>query len=191
MTFLKNYCKSTGFSSGTNSLSVRTCSSVFVELIALLVRHPGDAQADQHGRSDQDQDATLERRNHAGTGPRRLRIAKGAILRVSKGWKSQRRNQSSRACGDSCNLVHTTAHFLTATRSIPPAPCAVNTLEKVGEAAPPSARFPSAPAQCANGRMCSRRMLSVQIMFNINRTKIVAGISESNKLRFSCARCMK
>jgi len=39
--------------------------------------------------------------------------------------------------------------------------------------------------------MCSRRMLSDQIMFIISRTKIVAGISERNKVRFSCARCMK
>src|SRR6266566_7419783 len=75
MTFLKNYYESAGISSGANNLSLRTCSSVFVELIALLVGHPGDTRADQHGRSDQNQASTLERRNPAGTGPRRLRIA--------------------------------------------------------------------------------------------------------------------
>src|SRR6266436_346678 len=102
---------------GANSLSLRTCSSVFVELIALLVGHPGDTQADQHGRSDQNQDSTLERRNHAGTGPRRLRIAERAILRVTKRWNGQRRNQSGHA-GDSWSLFHHIVHFLSATRSI-------------------------------------------------------------------------
>src|SRR5437879_7490488 len=111
MTFLKNYYGSAGISSGANHLSLQTCSSVFVELITLLVRHPGDAQADQHGRCDQNQDSTLERRNHAGTGPRRLRIAERAILRVTKRWNGQRRNQSGTDGGDCWSLVMRNAYY--------------------------------------------------------------------------------
>src|SRR5216684_3446780 len=88
----KNF-NSAGISTGMNNLAIRNSNSFFVELIALLVGHPGDAQADQHGRSDQNQDSTLERRNHAGTGASRLRIAERAILSVSERRNGQRRNQ--------------------------------------------------------------------------------------------------
>src|ERR1700687_3827631 len=136
-------------SSGMSRLPSRISSLLFVELVPFLVGHPGDAQADQHGRSDQNQDSTLERRNHAGTGARRLRIADRAVLSVSKRRNGQRNNQCGPPCGDSCSLVPHTAHFLSATRSISPTPCGVNTLgEKWGKQRPPppSARFPSAPA---------------------------------------------
>src|SRR6267378_5577878 len=178
-------------SSGMSRLPGRISCLLFVELVAFLVGHPGDAQADQHGSSDQNQDSTLKRCNHAGTRARRLRITQRAVLSVSKRRNGQRRNQGGPSGGDSCSLVHT-AHFFSAKWrvSLPPRAPSIP-WGKVGEAAPPSARFPSAPAQCANGRMCSRRMLSDQIIFIISRTKIVAGISERNKLRFSWARCMK
>src|ERR1700687_762439 len=109
-------------SSGMSRLPSRISSLLFVELVPFLVGHPGDAQADQHGRSDQNQDSTLKRRNHAGTGARRLRIAERAILSVSKRRNGQRRNQGGPSGGDSCSLVPHTAHFLSATWrvSLPP-----------------------------------------------------------------------
>src|SRR6266705_6020169 len=170
MTFLKNYYESADISSGANRLSLRTCSSVFVELIALLVRHPGDAQADQHGRRDQNQDSTLERRNHAGTGPRRLRIAERAILRVTKRWNGQRRNQSGHAGGDSWSLVHHIAHFLSATgvslqrraRSIPGRKCPGRKWGKQRPSQPASPRrlLSARTAACAAGGCCPSRSYS-------------------------------
>ena len=89
-------------------------SLLFVELVPLLVGHPGDTQADQRGRSNQNQDSTLKRGNHARAGARRLGIAECAILRVSKRRSGQRQKQRGPACGNSCSLVHPTPHSLLA-----------------------------------------------------------------------------
>src|SRR5712664_307902 len=151
--------------------SLRSPSSVFVELIALLVGHPGDAQADQHGWSDQNKDAVLERRNHAGTGARRLRIAERAILRVGKRWNGQRRNQRGYAGGDSCSLFHRTAHFLSATGPVRyreyPSPEARGQYlrESGGSGAPLSAASPrrllsARTAACEAGGCCPTRSYS-------------------------------
>src|SRR5437588_101549 len=99
---------------------------LFVELVPLFVGHPGDAQADQHGRSDQNQDSALERRNHAGASPGRLRIAERAILRANKPWHGQRGNQCGPACDDTCSLLHQLAHSLSAPGVS--LPCAVRSI---------------------------------------------------------------
>src|SRR5258708_52736 len=161
--FLNKNFNSAGISTGMNNLAIRNSNSFFVELIALLVGHPGDAQADQHGRSDQNQDATLERRNHAGTGARRLRIAERAILRVGKRRNGQRRSQSGHAGGDSCDMVHHTAHFLSEYLSREER--GQHLRESGGSGASLSAASPRRPlsaqtAACAAGGCCPTRSYS-------------------------------
>jgi len=77
--------------------------SVFVELIALLVGHDGNANADQHGREHQYKDAALEGGNLARAGAGGLRVAKRAILRVCecRNGKSQKQRTCPAApfCG--------------------------------------------------------------------------------------------
>src|SRR6266404_198065 len=153
-------------SSGMSRLPGRISCLLFVELVAFLVGHPGDAQADQHGRSDQNQDSTLKRYNHAGTRARRLRITQRAVLSVSKRRNGQRRNQGGPSGGDSCSLVHT-AHFFSAKRrvSLPPRAPSIP-WGKVGEAAPPPR--PASPrrllsartAACVAGGCCPTRSYS-------------------------------
>src|SRR6266566_3445255 len=140
-------------------------SLLFVELVPLLVGHPGDTQADQHGRSDQNQDSTLKRGNHARAGARRLGIAERAILRVSKRRSGQRQKQRGPACGNSCRLVHPTPHFLLAPGVS--LPCAARSIPRVKwgkrrhfSPASPRRLLSARTAACAAGGCCPTRSYS-------------------------------
>jgi hypothetical protein len=105
MTLLKNYFKSPCISGGINNLPVQNSSSLFVELVALLVGHHGEGDANEHGRDYRDHDTALESRNHPRTGPGGLGAAERAILCVGKSRNGQRRNQNSHAPESSCCVV--------------------------------------------------------------------------------------
>src|SRR5215472_10034480 len=136
---------------------------IIVELIALFVGHPGDANADQRGRYRQNNDAAAQCGDHARARAGRLGVAKGAALRPGQDWDKQR-----------CN------HRRTAKKPLIRAhlPSLLS-----------HERF--LPAYFTPGLMCNRRTLSDQNIFIISNTKIVTGIRVRNSPRFSSAKCMK
>lgn len=69
---------------------------VCVELVALLVGHDGDADADEHGRNHQDEDAAPERVNQARAGAGRLGVAKRAALREEKVGCGEQQHQDEK-----------------------------------------------------------------------------------------------
>src|SRR5215469_15079358 len=78
------------FFSGSGFAVAFLAGIFLIEIVPLLVSHPGYPQANEHRRNNQNQDSALQRLNDPRTRSGGLRIAKRAALRPHQARKKDR-----------------------------------------------------------------------------------------------------